>query len=109
MGSDLSFLTDEQGNKVTEEDVMSNSLVGSVIPDQDQPKGDASTAGEAGTDLSFLNDEPEEKSIEQIQAEEEAMFQFIMEEMMDDHRERYLAKEAGITLPETKPEPVPED
>ena len=59
--------------------------------------------------MSFLADEPEEKSLEQIQAEEDATFQFIMDEMIDDHREELEAKEAGITLPETKPEPVPED
>ena len=28
---------------------------------------------------------------------------------MDDHREELEAKEAGITLPESEPEPVPED
>ena len=59
--------------------------------------------------MSFLDNEPEEKSLEQIQAEEEASFEFIMNEMMDDHIEELEAKEAGITLPETNPEPVPED
>ena len=43
-GSDLSFLSGEHENQVTDEKAMSAHFAGSVIPDQNQPNSEESTA-----------------------------------------------------------------